>query len=433
MTDRPTLLREIRERLDALDALERTTIIRSGDNLLSLIEQREAGHIFALDPAFSTDLGTWTITKPITLTSSVALGPGRVDPAADLPSLTLRSLVVAAEGVRIEKVRLTGTVRDVTLVTTGPGTVLDQLVLIGSVLGQRRGVTVNSDGWIIRCSHIGNIWHDQDAQAVAGWNGCAHGVIDDCFLESSGMNVAFGDANPVSYERIAHDVLIEGCLLSKPYPAWFNKPGCSIKNLFEIKNGRQMTIRRCDMDGSWTGSQGGYAIMLTVRGNTPTSADFVPFSTIEDVLFEDVRIHNVGAGVNILGRDDHVTRRSGRMRGVTFRRVSIDGLGALPGDKRQLLIQGGPQDLRLGGVTFTGTPGLNSFLVFAQPEHKLEGFAVDGFEARQGDYGIFCSQTAPGTAALDLYAPGYGWQNVRILKDTARNISYPAGTTVVPI
>jgi hypothetical protein len=67
-----------------------------------------------------------------------------------------------------------------------------------------------------------------------------------------------------------------------------------VKNLIELKTGRNVLIKGNVLDGCWKQAQDGYAIVITPRQG----------GDIHDVLIEDNTADHVGAGFNILGRDD---------------------------------------------------------------------------------------------------------------------------------
>ena len=49
-----------------------------------------------------------------------------------------------------------------------------------------------------------------------------------------------------------------------------------------------------------------------------------------------------------------------------------------------------------------------------------------------GEYGLKCSETAMGTPTLDLYCPGYVWQDMTIHPDPGgQPMTWPPGTTIV--
>jgi hypothetical protein len=311
-------------------------------------------------------------------------------------------------------------------VTVGERTTLDRMICMGSPDGQHRGVMANAAGVVITRSHIGNIWKDQDTQAICGTTGTKNLLVDDCHLEASGENVLFGGDDNASESLTPQDILISNSYLFKP-PSWRDKPGCTCKNLYELKAAFRAVLRGCTLENSWVGGQGGEAIVLTVRNQDGGS----PWNSIDDCVIEDCAVLNTGAGVNILGRDYRFPSKV--MTNMVLRRLRFEGMDpwAFGGTGRQIFISGGPKNLSIEDCSFKGQH-LNSLLSFDQPEHLLEGFVYRRNYAQEGEYGVIgTSAPALGTSALEMYAPGYTWADVTIQKTAGYHIDYPEGTTLV--
>ena len=73
-----------------------------------------------------------------------------------------------------------------------------------------------------------------------------------------------------------------------------------MKNLFELKNARQVRVERNLFANNWEQAQSGGAIVLTPRNQDGGCR----WCVVEDVTFESNVIRGVGAGFTILGRDD---------------------------------------------------------------------------------------------------------------------------------
>lgn len=406
-----------------------------GDDLRSVIEQAPAGATLRIDVGYTYDLGVLTISKPLTLESSAAatLPPGRVTPSLVGPQLR-GEVAFTAPGIVWRGLRLEGTGQ--TMITAGPATFLDRCLLLGrDTAEQHRGVAANAPDISIYGCHIGNVWADQDSQAVCGWDGMQHLSIRDSFLEASGENFMAGGADASSADRMAADVLIEDCTFSKP-TAWMTKAGCVAKNLLELKAVKGCTIRRCHFEYSWAQGQAGYAIVVTVRNQNGQAI----WSTIEDVLIEDNTIRHVAGGFSFLGRDDE--HESQVMQRVTVRRNTIEDLSrswAMPGKDpagRAYFISGGPNGLVLEDNNTNLAPGsVGAAITFDQKKYPVEGLVVRGCELYEGDYGINGQCDAPlGVPQLEGHCPhGYTWEAVTLQRGTSgRKIEYPAGTTVLP-
>lgn len=400
-------------------------VVHPGDDLTAILAAAPDGATVQIDPAYVGDLGDWTLAKPVTLCSPDT-GHGRITPSADLPMLQ-GFLTITAAHVTLRALYLVGPQPAGTLVTTGPQTTLDRCVLMGSSQGQHRGVLVESADVIIRGCHVANIWKDQDTQAIGGSNGTRHLLVQDCYLEASGENVMFGGSDAVDEAHQPQDITIEDCHLYKPL-AWRGQAGCTVKNLFELKNARRVTLRRCVLENCWQHGQDGYAIVLSVRNQDGGN----PWACVSDVLIEDCTTSNTGAGVQLLGRDD--SNLSGIMTNVTLRRVAFTEIDpwTMGGSGRSVLVNRGPKNVHFEHCTWSGAH-LNSALYFAVPECPCDGFAYTDCTAQEGDYGIFGEgeDTPLGVGTLDRYCPGYVWDRNTIIDDNPdRTIPYPPGTTV---
>jgi hypothetical protein len=212
--------------------------------------------------------------------------------------------------------------------------------------------------------------------------------------------------------------------------------GITVKNLFELKNAKRVTVRNNIMENCWLQAQGGYALVLTIRSEN----SLLPWATIEDVVIENNVISHLGAGINILAHEDG-GRLSGRMANVAIRRNQFLDVNPTVwgGYGRQVQIINGPVNLELADNTFEGA-GLNSTLQFVKasgspvPELLCEGFKFTGNRIHEGLYGVIGEGCALGTPSLNAYAPNYVWANNTILRTKyTNNIPYPTGTTIVNV
>lgn len=400
--------------------------VNAGDDLLAIIMSAPSGSTLLISPDYEGELSHWTLTKTLTLKTSGPLSPYRTNP--DIPMPVLRGfLEIMAPNVTLIGLRFETPTKEGTAVTAGPWTTMERCVVMGSPEGAHRGILVNANDITITGCHVGNIWRDIDTQAIAGWDGTRNLLIDDCFLEASGENVLFGGSDCKNEESIPQDITISGCHLYKPLE-WRDKPGCTAKNLYEIKNGKRIQMLNCLLENSWANGQTGFAIVLTVRNQDNTN----PFATIEDCLIEGCTTRNSAGGINVLGRDD--TYPSKVMARMTIRNNALENISYdFGGNGRQMQISGGPIDLVVENNIFSCLGVVNTLLTFDQPNVKQVGFIYRGNQGHEGEYGIMGTDApSPGVAVLDMYCPdGYVWENNTVIDDGERDINYPPGTTVV--
>ena len=411
----------IRQSCDIIDSLlSPSTIIKVnvGDNLASIIEQAPEGAILSIVPEYKTEADL-VLSKPITLLSTKPIS-GRASPLNQYPTV-IGSLISKAPA-SVTNLRLTGKIKEKTLVDSGDYLIFDRCLVIGSSLGQHRGILTNAGNIVIKqCSVIGII-DSIDTQALAAWDNCKNLLVDDCYLEASGENVLFGGADASSENNIPQGITISNCDLTKLL-SWKGNPNITAKNLFEIKCARKVILSNCNLSNSWTSGQDGYGILLTVRNQDGNA----PFSTIEDVLISNNTITNTVSGIQILGRD--YTNPSQIMKRVNFKGNKFTNLNG----GKQVFISNGSQSLTLDSNSFIGY-NLNSALNFDNPSNLNSGMIVKNNYFQEGDYGIFGTDAPSlGKAAIDMYAPGYLWDTNTIKKGTSgRNITYPNGTILIP-
>jgi hypothetical protein len=175
--------------------------------------------------------------------------------------------------------------------------------------GQKRGIALNSASTTVIGSYIADIKAvGQDAQAIAGWSGPGPFLIENNYLEASGENFMLGGALPGASGLVPSDVVFRRNHVARPV-AWRTQKW-TVKNLFELKNARRVLVEGNLFEHNWAGSQPGYAIVLTPRGERGAA----PWSTVEDVTFRYNIVRHTGGAFNLLGKDD--AGASGTMRRV---------------------------------------------------------------------------------------------------------------------
>jgi len=112
----------------------------------------------------------------------------------------------------------------------------------------QRGVSLNGAEITITDSYINEIHGTgYDTQALCGWNGPGPFHILNNYLEASGENALFGGADPSIQNLIPSGIEIRGNYFFKPLRWKVGDPSYagihwSVKNLLEIKMGRNVTI-----------------------------------------------------------------------------------------------------------------------------------------------------------------------------------------------
>lgn len=425
---------KVSEVLSELDVLINQTDsqviqVKLGDNLASLIENSSGNIIFSLPDNFIHD-GSFIINKPCTIHGNIL--NRRVILNDNQPQIK-GQLVINAPYISFLGIKVEGTNKEIKLVIGNEFaknlTFIDSIIL-GSINGQRSGLGTYASGLKVVRSHIGNIWYQgKQCQAIGSERGGSDMYIDDCFLEASGENFMTGGGDLFREDLTPSNIEILNSHFFKPLE-WKTRAG-STANLFELKAAKNVHVKNCIFENSWTDIQTGYGIVLTVRNQNNRD----PYVTISNVLMEDCILKNAFNGIQILGRDDIKDKTTGIifpsevMNDVTIRNFKIEGL---KNNGRTIAIAGGPKNLALDGINVENIEPINSFLVFDQPQFKSEGLGIRNGKFIEGQYGIFgTGAPSQGTVVLDMYAPGYVAYNNTVVKSGFRKISYPAGFTAV--
>ena len=170
----------------------------------------------------------------------------------------------------------------------------DRVYIHGSPTeGQRRGIAANGRYIKITNSYISDIKRKgEESQAIASWASDGPVEITNNYLEAAAENILFGGAG--SYLKlVASDCVVRDNYLNKPVE-WMSQTWV-VKNLFEIKNGRNIKVTNNLMTNNWAMGQDGTAILFTTR------ADNGPASIIEDIEFSGNIVRGAGAGINVAG------------------------------------------------------------------------------------------------------------------------------------
>jgi hypothetical protein len=298
---------------------------------------------------------------------------------------------------------------------------LDRLYIHGDAgHGQKRAIALNSSDTVITGCYVADIKRvGQDSQAIAGWNGAGRYTIENNYLEAASENIMFGGADPSIIGLTPTTIVVRRNLLSKPL-AW-REPGApnwQVKNLFELKNARDVLVEGNVMEHNWPQGQSGYAVLFTVRNQDGGC----PWCQVEDVRFRRNIVRDVAAGVQILGSDNvHPSRQTNR---IAITDNVFDGIDrkAWGGDGYFLQLSDNPRDITIDHNTIV--QGSSGGII------KMAHGATDGFRftnniASHGDYGMIGTDHAVGNDSIAAYLPGAEITNNVIAGGDSRR--YPPG------
>jgi hypothetical protein len=232
--------------------------------------------------------------------------------------------------------------------TVGPGVYIYDLIALGSnsakdvealaynlefdrvfvhgdlVRGGKRGIALNSRSTMIRNSYFTDFAsRDQDTQDMGGWNGPGPFVILNNRLEAGGMSVMFGGALAAIPYMVPSDILFYNNYVTRPM-SWYGN--WQVKNMFELKNARNVDVQYNVFENNWASGQSGYGILFTVR--TCNGGDN-PWAVVQDVNFSHNIVRKSENGVLILGRDSDrdAACRTAATGTVTTKGTQVTGKG----------------------------------------------------------------------------------------------------------
>lgn len=171
----------------------------------------------------------------------------------------------------------------------------DRVYIHGSnEFGQRRGIAANGRNIKITNSYISNIKRKgEESQAIAAWATDGPIIIENNYLEAAAENILFGGAgSPLMLTPT--DCLVRNNVLNKPID--WKESDWVVKNLFEIKNGKNIKIENNLMTNNWVMAQDGTAILFTTRADNPNV-------TIENIEFSNNIVRSSGNALNVYGSE----------------------------------------------------------------------------------------------------------------------------------
>jgi PKD repeat protein len=197
----------------------------------------------------------------------------------------------------------------------------------------------------------------------------------------------------------------------------------SVKNLFELKNARNVVVENNVLENHWKESQPGYAIVLTPRNSNGACT----WCIIEHVRFESNVVRNVAAGINLLGYDIP-TRPTQQSNDIIIRNNLFTGLTtSLGGNAWFLLIGDEPRNVTVDHNTIDATSGtlVNVYGGTSTDPREILGFQMIANVARHGNYGINGSFFSYGNGILNGFFPGAVFVRNYLAGGSASR--YPAG------
>jgi hypothetical protein len=400
-----------------------TVHVAAGADLQGALVNARPGDVIELE-AGAVFTGNYTLPRKedspniIVLKSAAAGGValGRITPANAAPwaklvtpnNLPALQTAPGAHHWRIELLEISGagtadlialgSSEQNVLSTVAHDIVVDRCYIHGdATVGVKRCVALNSASTIVSNSYISDCKStEDDAQAIAGWNGPGPFVILNNYLEGSGENVLFGGADPAIPNLVPADITIRGNLIAKPV-SW-RADAWQVKNLLELKNARRVVIQSNTIENNWEAAQSGFAVLFTVRNQD----GHCPWCQVEQVAFTGNTLRHAASGFEILGTDDSQPSQQTRTINIRDNVLSDIDPGTWGGSGYAFLLLGGPRDIVIDHNTIIQDNASGILEVEGPP---ILGLVMTNNLAQQGAYGIFGADHAPGNDTISAFFP----------------------------
>ena len=173
--------------------------------------------------------------------------------------------------------------------------IFDRVLIRGdATYGAKRGILGNGHDITLKYSDVRGIFRNSQDTASFGCFNCGKGyLLQHNWLEAGAEVVMFGGAPSLAH-TVAENIVVEDNVLTRPL-AWkaLAGPTYNVKNLFELKEGINVVVRRNYMEYNWPPSQPGYAVLITSKDS----------KKVAHVLFENNVVKSTSGGMNMLGWD----------------------------------------------------------------------------------------------------------------------------------
>ena len=176
----------------------------------------------------------------------------------------------------------------------------------------------------------------------------------------------------------------------------------TVKNLFELKNARNVLVEQNVFENHWAGAQPGYAFVFTPRNQDGGCG----WCVVENVTFQHNIARNIAAGFNILGYDDNrPTLQTNRIRIANNLFTGVGGAGLAGGAGWFALIGNGPRDVTFDHNTIESVATTVVYVYGGSRGKEVAGFAFTNSAARHGNYGINGAEGGFGNAVITTFFP----------------------------
>ncbi|MEZ5346282.1 MAG: hypothetical protein R2681_12095 [Pyrinomonadaceae bacterium] len=263
----------------------------------------------------------------------------------------------------------------------------DRVYIHGSEeYGQRRGIAANGRHIRIANSYISNIKRIGDeSQAVAVWSTDGPVEIVNNYLEAAAIGILFGGGGS-PLKLIPTNCLVKDNHINKPLE-WKSQDWV-VKNIFEIKNGRNIRVENNLMTNNWAKGQVGTAIVFTTRADNDNVV-------IENIEFSNNIVRGSGNAINVYGSE------GAGGRGLAIRNNLFDDInGSKWGGSGHFLIATEWKGLTIENNTVIQNGNITN--AYGRP---VSDFIFRNNIVFHNDYGFFGDNSSVGTGSINKYFP----------------------------
>jgi hypothetical protein len=227
-----------------------------------------------------------------------------------------------------------------------------------------------------------------------------------------------GGAAPKIVGLIPSDIVVHNNHMTRPM-SW--KGVWPVKNLFELKNARNVDIQYNLFENNWVSAQAGMGVLFTVNCDSGSA------SRVENVTFAHNVLRNSEGGVNIMGQQKCSDGNYALLSGVTIENNLLEAItsksGSSSGRAFQVLSNASTVTIRNNTIY---TPSGQS-TVLSLDGVSSPGFVFTGNISGPSWYGVMGSGKGEGIASLDYFTPGAVFMgNVLVGRKASL---YPAGNS----
>ncbi len=270
-------------------------------------------------------------------------------------------------------------------------------------LGQRRGIAANGRHIKITNSYFSDFKREgEESQAIAVWAADGPIEITNNYIEAAAENILFGGAMS-KLALIPGNAIIRDNWLNKPIE-WRNTKWV-VKNLFEIKSGRNIRVENNLMTNNWGMAQEGHAIVFF------SASDSGERAVVEDIEFVNNIVRGSASAMTIAGGE------AGGGRRVTIRNNVFEDIDSKKWDGRGFFLKPSSWD----GLVIENNTVIHDGSITIAYGGPIRGFIFRNNIVFNNEYSFFGDGIGVGKPALVKYFPGSTITNNAIIGGDERD------------